>query len=180
MNLSISNYDIVFFGIILSSSLLAFIRGGVTEILSLSTWFIAFWAMSKFGYLIDRFIPLNINNNLIRNIIIFVIAFILVAIFIAILKKLLINFFQAIGLGGVNRLIGIAFGILRGIILCAIMVLVIEILRLDTTHTWQNSRLYPILKPTVTWIGNHIPKNFDRLAPMSAPNVDIYKNLSHS
>jgi len=163
MNIFASNYDIVFFGIIAFSAILAFIRGGVAEILSLSSWFIALWFMHKFGTTMDKYIPLSITNNLARSAIIFILSFIFIAIIIAILKKILANLIDSIGLGGLNYLIGILFGVIRGLLICALLIIVVEMLNLDSSHSWQNSKLYPVLLPIVTWIADSVPEKIRHL-----------------
>ena len=65
-----SNYDVIFFAIIIFSAVMALIRGGVAEVLSLSIWFAAFGIMRHFGNQIDTFIPANISNQLVRSAII--------------------------------------------------------------------------------------------------------------
>ena len=166
-----SNYDILFFGIISFSAILAFVRGGIVEILSLSVWFIAFWVMHKFGYALDGFIPASINNHLVRSAIIFIVSFIIIAIIIAIIKKLLANVINAIGLGGLNYLIGVLFGIVRGILICSLLVIGIKMLNLDNSNGWQKSRLYPVLEPVVSLIVNAIPKKFGELPKPPALSI---------
>src|SRR5579863_1651790 len=157
MSLFTSTYDIIFFGIIAFSAVLAFIRGGIVEILSLSTWFIAFWALHKFGTSLEPFIPNSISKDLLRSIIIFIVIFLIIAIAMAILKKLLANFINTIGLGGLNYIIGIGFGIIRGIFACALLIIVIQMLDLDSSKSYAKSKLYPVLSPVVNWIIDAIP-----------------------
>ena len=169
-----SYYDIIFFGIISFSAILAFIRGGVAEILSLSVWFIAFWVMYRFGGAMDKFIPASITNHLIRSVIVFIVSFIIIAIIITIIKKLLANVISAIGLGGLNYLIGILFGIVRGILICALLVIVIKVLNFDNSNSFQKSKLYPVLEPVVSFIVNAIPKRFGELPKPSS--IGIFNN----
>ena len=56
-SLQLSNYDFVFGIIILISMLLAIFRGGVAELLSISTWFIALFVVRNYSELIEHFIP---------------------------------------------------------------------------------------------------------------------------
>jgi membrane protein required for colicin V production len=158
-----NNYDAIFFGIIIFSTIMALFRGAVNELLSLSVWFIAFTVMQHFGSNIDSRIPSSITNVLLRGIIVFVVAFILVAIIIAIIKKLCASIIKSIGLGGLNYLLGAVFGIIRGILVCAVLTLVIETLHFDGSHAWQNSRLGFILTPTVEWISKAIPEQIKEL-----------------
>ncbi len=53
--------------------------------------------------------------------------------------------------------LGIVFGIARGILICAILILVIEILKLDPQNSWKNAKLYPVVHPVLTWITQAIP-----------------------
>lgn len=175
MNPFASNYDIVFFGIIAFSAILAFIRGGIVEILSLSTWFIAFWALHKFGMFLERFIPDSISHELLRNVIIFIIIFLGVAIAMALLKKILANFITTIGLGGLNYLIGIGFGVIRGIFACAILIIIIQVLNLDSSKSYTQSKLYPVLSPVINWITDAIPHSVKSIPPPPSGIMDLYK-----
>ncbi len=163
MELLASNYDIIFLSVIIVSAILALIKGAIAELLSLSTWFIAFAVMHRYGSLIDSHIPSSISNQLIRSGIIFIIAFIIIAIVVAIIKKLCTNIISSIGLGSLNRLLGLIFGAVRGILICAILVIIIEMLNFDSEHVYQKSRLYPVISPVVDWIAQAIPKKFNNL-----------------
>ena len=175
MNLFASNYDIVFFGIIAFSAILAFIRGGIVEILSLSTWFIAFWALHKFGSFIERFIPNSISNELLRSIIIFIVIFLAVAIVITLFKKLVANFINTIGLGSLNYIIGIGFGIIRGIFACALLIIVIQILNLDSSKSYTQSKLYPVLSPVVNWVTETVGHSVKDIPPPPSAVMNLYK-----
>lgn len=177
MTLFNSYYDIIFFGIITFSAILAFIRGGVAEILSLSSWFIAFWLMHKIGDRIDHLLPNNITDQTLRHIIAFIVIFVVVAILITIIKKLLSSVILAIGLSGINYLIGIIFGIIRGILICAVLIVIVQLLHLDTKHTYQRSHLYPILEPVSHWISSILPNQ----VPVETKDaIGLYKSYTES
>jgi membrane protein required for colicin V production len=174
MNL-FTNYDIVFFGIIAFSAILAFIRGGIVEILSLSAWFIAFWALGILSPFIAPYVPASISNELLKNIIIFIVIFLAVAIFMSILKKLLANIINTIGLASLNYIIGIAFGIIRGLFLCALLIIIIQMLNLDNNKSYMQAKLYPIISPIVIWIVNAIPNAVKDVPPPPRGIMDLYK-----
>lgn len=165
MQLISSNYDLIFFGIIIVSAIFALLRGGISEVLSLSTWFIALWLMHKFGNYINHLIPNAVTSSFLRSIIVYIIIFIIVAIFIAILRKIFASVINALNLGGLNRLLGFVFGIIRGVFICAIIVIVIEMLNLDPSHSWRTSKAYPVIYPTVKLILNAIPDSIKNLPP---------------
>lgn len=163
MQLISANYDLIFFAIITISAIFALIRGGIAEILSISSWFIALWLMHKYGETVNHLIPHNISSALIRSIIVYATIFILVAIVIALIKKLFANVIDKLGLGGLNYLIGFVFGILRGIFLCAIIIIVIEMLNIDNTHNWRNAKAYLLVRPAIEIIVNAIPNSIKKL-----------------
>ena len=163
MNILSSNYDVIFLGITLISAVLAMFRGAISEILSLSTWFLAFTLMTHYSQLMERFIPQSISNPLFKSIIIFIIAFIIVAICITIIKKIFSSIIKSIGLGGLNIALGFIFGVIRGILICSILVIVIGVLKLDSSHSWQKSIMYPIIAPVVKVIINSIPQQINEL-----------------
>ena len=167
-----TNYDVIFICIIGASTVFALFRGAVNELLSLSVWFISFIIMQRFGDLIEAKIPQNITNEIIRKLIVFIIAFILVAIIIAIIKKLCTSIIKNIGLGGLNYLLGALFGLIRGILICSILILVVESFRIDKNHDWQKSHLNFILAPSVKAITQSISEHINEL-PKPPLNVQM-------
>ena len=156
MNILTSNYDVIFLGIIIFSSVMALVRGAVAELLSLSVWFIAFSLMRHFGGEFDVLIPPSVSNQILRSVIIFIIIFIIIAVLVAIIKKISASIISSIGLGGLNYLLGAVFGAIRGILICAAVVIVIETLQLDPSYSWRKSRLFVILSPVVELITKSI------------------------
>lgn len=152
-----SNYDLIFLGIILLSAILALFRGAIAEIFSLGVWIISFIVLHRFSFLLDKYIPDNISNPFIRSGIIFVSSFIIVAILMAIIKHLCTSIINGIGLGGLNRLLGMMFGIMRGILICAVLILIIEILKLDSQNSWHKAKLYPVISPVLSFVTHSIP-----------------------
>ncbi len=156
--MTLTNYDIVFLVVIGVSSILALIRGGISELLSLCTWFIVYYLLKHYATVLNNFIPSTISNHLLRTGIIFIVIFIVTAIFIAIIKKLTVNLISSIGLGSLNYVLGFIFGIVRGVLICGLIVIVIEIFNLDTSHGWQKAKLAPLINPVVGQIAEAIPE----------------------
>ena len=155
------NYDIAFIAIIALSTIFALFRGAIIELLNLSAWIIAIYSISKFGPMISRFIPANITNPLVKNLIAFIIIFILLAIIISLLKKVLTQVIDSIGLGTLNYLLGALFGIIRGVVICSIIILLLEVFNVDTHRSWQRAKIYPLIFPVVVWLSHTIPERLN-------------------
>ena len=152
--MNLTNYDIIFLVVIGASSILALIRGGVGELLSLCTWFIVYYLLKHYATILNEFIPHTISNHLFRTGIVFVVVFIVTAIFIAIIKKLTINLISSIGLGSLNYVLGFIFGIIRGVLICGLIVIIVEMFNLDTSHDWKKAKLAPLIDPVIGQIAN--------------------------
>mgnify|MGYP000007457912 FL=1 len=162
-SLQLSNYDFVFGIIILISMLLAIFRGGVAELLSISTWFIALFVVRNYSELIERFIPNVVSNPLLRSLLSYLLAFLAVAVVITIIKIIFHKIIHSAGLGGLNYALGAVFGIIRGFIIGALLIIVMEMFNFDKTHSWQKSWFSPVLIPTVTMIVNAIPERIKNI-----------------
>lgn len=172
--LHLTNYDFIFGAIILASAILAAIRGCITELLSLSTWFIALFVMQRYSSHIQKIIPQVVNNGLLRSLIAYIIAFLAVAIIIAIIKKIFHKFICSFGLGGLNNLLGFLFGIVRGLIICALIIIIMEMFNLDDSHGWEKSWFSPILKPTVKLIIDAIPNRVKNINHEIGSKAEIF------
>ena len=121
--------DIVFLGIIAISALRCAVRGFISEVLSMAA--LVFGILSaifffKRGALFihDQFMPgVKVAPEIIAFVIIFLIAFAIVKIIEITLK----NIIEGIQLGGLDRLLGLFFGIAEGIIIVCLLLFLISI-----------------------------------------------------
>lgn len=153
-NIHLSNYDFIFGAIILVSVIFGIFRGGVAELLSMSTWFIALFVMRKYSGEIEKLIPQLVSNSMLRSLVSYIVAFIAVAIVIMLIKIMFHKFIHSLGLGGLNYFIGALFGIARGLVISALIIVVVEMFNMDDKHTWKSSVISPLLVPTVNMIVN--------------------------
>jgi membrane protein required for colicin V production len=159
--LDTTNYNYLFFAITIISLIISLFRGGIKEISSIITWILAFILTKNYGNLIKPYIAKFITNQVIQVILVFAIIFILVAILMLIVNKVLKSLLSSVGLGGVDYLIATIFGIIRGVLICAILVFIIESLHLDNQHNWQKTKLYPLIKPVLNFILHIMPQAKD-------------------
>jgi membrane protein required for colicin V production len=157
-NLDIITYNYIFFAIIIISLIISLFRGGIKEISSIITWISAFILTKHYANLITPYITKFISNEILKIIVIFAIIFIIVAILMIIANKILKSLLSSVGLGGIDYLIAVIFGTIRGVIICAILVFIIESLHLDDEHNWQKTKISPLIKPILNLILSSVPK----------------------
>ena len=115
-SLALSIFDYVVIGIIILSGLIAFFKGFIQESLSLMLWIFAFAASIFLNEYFDSYFSDYINNPEIRRILLIVIIFIGILFIGGYLVKLIRSLVQWSGMGGLDRLLGVIFGFIRGII----------------------------------------------------------------
>ncbi len=159
------NYiDIGILVLIFLSALVGFVRGFVREALSLTTWVAAILLAFIFSEELAAKIPFNIPNDLVRA----SVSFLLIFVGVLILGSLINHFFnkgiQAVGLGGLDRVLGGAFGVIRGSLVVTLMVLLLGLgLVPFTGHAlWTESKLIPHFKEGAEWVKEAIPKDLSQ------------------
>lgn len=133
--------DLAATGIVLISILLSLMRGLITEVLSLSSWIIAFWVSKDYaGKVATLFAPvvgLNSSHILIG----YVLTFIGIWLLTIFLRVLLTRMIDIAGLGFINRSMGAAFGFFRGCLIVAVLTLIGGFTDLPQTPIWKESVL---------------------------------------
>jgi membrane protein required for colicin V production len=144
--------DLLILAVILFSSLLGILRGVLSEVLSLLAWLVAFiaantWAGTAAGLLESIWhIP---GDTSLRHIIGFTTVFTLVLLLFAIARRLLSSLLRAVGLGPLDRLLGAAFGVARGVFVAWLGVLICGLTTLPEQTWWREARLTPPLETAV-------------------------------
>ena len=152
--------DWVMVGLLAFSMLLGAWRGLVYEVLSVLGWAVSFYAAQWFAPKVAEWLPLQSTTETLRYAAAFVLVFIaavFVAGFVAFLLKKLV---EAIGLRPVDRSLGAAFGLLRGVIILLAAAVVIDMTALKTSSWWQESKGAALLEATLKGLQPVLPQQF--------------------
>jgi len=138
--------DWVIIGILLISCLFGLIRGFVREALSLVIWILAALCAHIFAGSIDSLLVSLIETPSIRSISAFAIIFVLILLLGALVQHLISVLIKASGLTFLDRALGIAFGVVRGLVVVMVLLLVsVKLTQVQQDHWWKESELIPIL-----------------------------------
>ncbi len=124
-SLALSLFDYLVLGIIALSGLIAFFRGFIQETLSLFLWIIAFAAAMLLNAYLDPYFVNYIDSPEIRRMLTITSVFVGVIFTGGMLIKLIRGLAHWSGMGGLDRLLGVLFGFLRGILLIVVIYLVL-------------------------------------------------------
>jgi membrane protein required for colicin V production len=145
--------DFVIIGIIAISAIVSFFRGFLREALSLLIWVIAIWMAVMFYPGVEPMIPQDWGLPATVRMALAGAA-ILLGVLIAggIVTWALGSFLDKTGMSGTDRVVGVFFGGLRGIILVAIAIIIVGLVPAIADNSyWKQSKLVPHFQPLADW-----------------------------
>lgn len=152
--------DWILAGVLVFSLLLGAWRGLVYEVLSVLGWAASFYAAQWFAPQVALLLPWQSASEPVRYAAAFALVFI-AAVFVAgLLAALLKGLVEAIGLRPVDRTLGAAFGVLRGMILLLAATVVIDMTALQSSVWWQESIGAQTLTATLAGLKPMLPGQF--------------------
>lgn len=155
--------DWVIAGIVVVSGLISLRRGFLREVLSLLTWIAAVIIAWLFSDSLSLLFTDYIETPSLRVVVAAVILFSLILVAGGIISTLIGKLVEFCGLTGVNRSLGMVFGVLRGGLLAATLVGAASRLPVQQDVWWRDSVLVPHLELVAEWSKSVF---FDWVAPM--------------
>ncbi|OCG37814.1 CvpA family protein [Gilliamella apicola] len=151
--------DFTIIGVIAFSALISVVRGFVREALSLVSWILAFFISSQFYIYITDYLT-YFDSDVIRIAVAIVILFIATLLVCSIVSYVIGQLLKKTGLSGTDRLLGICFGVLRGVlVVAAILFLVDTFTPLSQSPYWIQSQLIPHFSFIIRWFFDFIQRS---------------------
>lgn len=149
--------DFIVIAIVLVSSVLSVIRGFVKEAISLATWVLAAWVSITFSGRLATLLPQDLEIQSLRLAIGFIALFLLALLVGGLVNFLLSSFVTRSGLSGTDRALGVVFGLLRGVVVVAVLVLLAGLTALPQDDAWKESMLIGHFEIVAVWVRSFLP-----------------------
>lgn len=143
--------------IVVLSALISVMRGFVREALSLAAWVAAFWVAFTFHQHLAALFVDHIAAPSIRLISAFALLFVVTLVLCAILNNLVAKLVEKSGLSGTDRMLGVLFGIARGMVVVTILVLLAGLTPLPADPWWKESIFIVHFQSMAIWLRNFLP-----------------------
>ena len=152
--------DWIFLAVLAFSMLLGAWRGLVYEVLSVLGWAASFYAAYYYAPQVAIMLPLQSSSEPVRYAAAFVLIFVAAVFAAGLLAFLIKKLVAAIGLRPVDRTMGAAFGLVRGVILLLAAAVVVDMTALQNSSWWQESKGAPVLTATLKGLKPVLPEKF--------------------
>jgi membrane protein required for colicin V production len=152
-----TTFDWMVVGIVALSTLFAFFRGVIREVIALIAWVAGVAVAIVYAPSVAAMLPDFGAHPALRYAIAFLLLVIAALLAGAFVAWPLAKAVRVAGLGFVDRFLGSIFGFVRGVVLMLALVLVAGFTTLPRTAWWQDSALVPPLVAGVDALRPHLP-----------------------
>ena len=151
--------DISIIAIVVVSLFVGLFRGFIRESLSLFSWIVAIWLAYNYATLGATYLEPYIDQPPLRVVASFAGIFIVSLLLISLASYLVYRLLYVSGISGVDRSLGSLFGLARGIIIVAFLILAARFMDFTTQPWWQESILVEYFTPVTEFIRTLLPQD---------------------
>ena len=151
--------DFVVIGILVLSCIVGLWRGFIVEVCSLLIWGAAFWLGFRVAPLGEAWFAGSIEVPSVRLVIAFALVFLAVLILGGLLLWLITRLVRGTGLSGTDRMLGFAFGLVRGVLVVTLLVLAAGMTPMPRDPWWQESSLLPTFQRGAVLVAQWMPES---------------------
>ncbi len=138
--------DWIILAVLLISMVVAFMRGASREVIGLSAWLIGAYLAFTYTPVLQTLLETVVLTPEFRYVITFLCIIIIFLILGALGGHLVGRAMTAIGLSGLDRILGIFFGLARGLLLVVVFIMVANFTPMAKSDNWKSSRFITTLQ----------------------------------
>ncbi len=150
--------DWVLLAIVAVSALLGLTRGFVGVAASLTAWVLAGWAAFHFGAAAAGLLAPDGVPSAGQLFTGYALSFLVVLLVVGLVGWLVRQAVKSVGLSGLDRVLGLALGLVRGAFVASALVLLLGLTALPRGRQWQVSPVVPVFVPGAQWLRGWLPE----------------------
>jgi membrane protein required for colicin V production len=149
--------DYAILGIVAVSVVISIVRGFVREALSLAAWIAAIWVALGFSRELAELAAPYISAPSVRVAVAFGALFLVTLLIGALVGHLVVQLVQRTGLTGTDRMVGVVFGMGRGVAIVTLLVLLAGLTSVPKDPWWRESVFVPHFEEAAIWMRAFLP-----------------------
>jgi membrane protein required for colicin V production len=157
--------DWIFIAVLVISMLVGAWRGLVYEVLSLANWIAAFVLAQWFAPAVAHWLPMSGGTEVVRYVIGFALVFIAALFAGGMLAFVIRKLVAAVGLRPVDRVLGAAFGVLRGVVVVLVFAVVVSMTAMHSSIWWTESTGADVATVALKGLKPVLPEEFGKYLP---------------
>lgn len=157
--------DWVFLAVLLASLVLGAWRGLVYEVLSVASWIAAFVVAQWLAPWVAVRLPMGAASEGVRYLSGFIVVFIVVVFAGGLVAWLIKKLVQAVGLRPIDRTLGAAFGVVRGVVLLLALAVVVNMTPFKRDGWWLESKGAEVSTAAIKGLKPVLPERFGQYLP---------------
>ena len=155
--------DYIIIAIVVISTLISLIKGFVQQVISLATWLLAFFLALRFAPSLSGHLEQYISLEAARQGVAFFLIFISVVLLGGIISFIASKLVSAVHLSLGDRLLGLIFGALRGVVIVLTLTFFIGMSPLVDEIWWDQSMLLGHSRELLVIVLDWMPENFSEM-----------------
>jgi len=155
-------FDLIVIAIVAVSVGISIWRGVVREVLALASWIGAFWIAKELAGFAATWLPDSVSNPGLRLLFGFIALMLASLLVFSLTGMLLVHLVKVAGLTASDRMLGAAFGLLRGFLIAVTVVLLGGMTSAPRERYWRDALLSAPLESAVLWVKPWLPRDVAR------------------
>lgn len=176
-----NSIDIAVLLVLILSTLVGFVRGGLSSILSTTGWVVAIVANHHLFNSVEPFLEARFNSKLLTFLVGYIGGIVLILFLVSIVNFMILSALSQFRGGSIDRVLGLIFGGVRGILVIAVVFLCFESGMKALSGEENNTKNYPeilldakslpLVKKAELTLISYVPANFR--ASLSLKNITL-------
>lgn len=170
--------DYIIIAVVLISAIVGIVRGFFREAISVATWLVAIAVVYVYAGSAAELLSSKVESPVVRLLVAGAALFIAVLLLGALISYVVSLLVQSTGLSGTDRVLGMVFGGIRGVILLALLlVLAVGLLPVEQESWWSESRLIPYVERAVVLLRDILPPELGEYLNYDPGSADMPADL---
>ena len=152
-----SAVDWLLLAIVVVSALFGLMRGFVGVLASLVAWVLAAWVAFHFGAQLGVLLAGAGEPSAGQVLAGYALSFLGVLVVVGLAGWVVRRIVHSIGLTGIDRLLGLLLGVVRGAFVACALVLLLGLTSMPREPSWRDSAVVPVFVPGAQWLSAWLP-----------------------